>query len=172
MEQIPAPQANGKPPGHSSDLLATLQDLFPAAFNERPKPLKLGIHNDIIERLGPVSYPELRGAFRFYTGSLRYLRTLKPDALRIDLDGNAAGTVTEQEAAHAQETIAGIQMKLWKRAWEKRRAFRIEREQRHRAAQPQPPQPAASSSPAAQSARLALADLKSAWRARQSGSQP
>jgi ProP effector len=157
MEQILSPAGNGKQAGHRSYLLATLRELFPAAFSEQPKPLKLGVHRDVIERLGPVSHRELRGAFAFYTGSLQYQRALKPGATRIDLDGNAAGVVTEDEAAHAQQTIAGIQKKLtaraWELAWEKRRASREQR----RAAPPRqpaaPPPPAACTGKQARKAR-------------------
>jgi ProP effector len=49
---------------------------------------------------------EVRDAVRFYTSSAAYLRCLRPEAIRINLDGNPAGVVTRDEAAQAAETLA------------------------------------------------------------------
>jgi sRNA-binding protein len=74
--------------------------------HELPRPLKIGIHNDIIA-LQPELQPALiASALRAYTRSIGYLETLKAGAARIDLESNPVGTVTAAGEADAKRKIA------------------------------------------------------------------
>lgn len=84
---------------------------FPLAFmgfGEFKRPLKLGIHLDIIRALdanGEVVTYERMGcidlAIKDYTSGAGYLRAMVAGAERIDLDGKPAGTVSPEHAAEA-----------------------------------------------------------------------
>jgi ProP effector len=92
------------------DLIATLAEWFPAAFfvfEQRRRPLKLGIDHDVaVATAGAITVAEIKGALRYYTGNAGYLRACRAGAARVDLNGNAAGAVTADEAAHARERLA------------------------------------------------------------------
>ncbi|HKD93045.1 MAG TPA: ProQ/FinO family protein [Terriglobales bacterium] len=94
----------------ADDLITVLADLWPHAFSvfERDrKPLRLGIHHDILAAAkGAISPDELKIALRFYCANGRYLRACVEGAARIDLDGEAAGSVSADEAAHAGQRLA------------------------------------------------------------------
>jgi sRNA-binding protein len=95
--------------------IALLAETFPKCFlvfEQRRRPLKVGIDRDILERLGEAMTPaELFGALRFYTGNQIYLRHLLNGAWRIDLDGNVVGVVTAKDEAHARRKIDAIKAK-------------------------------------------------------------
>jgi sRNA-binding protein len=88
---------------------------FPKTFfvqEGRRRPLKLGVHHDIIAALGAEIDPkELSVVLRVYTAGVHYLGMQRTAAWRIDLHGNVAGTVTTEEAAIAQQRLAGIAAK-------------------------------------------------------------
>jgi ProP effector len=90
--------------------IALLAEQFPkcfAVYAARRKPLKLGIHNDIIAALdGAMTAQEIRQTLRFYTGNVVYLRSLRTGTHRIDLDGVPVGTVTADEAQDAKQKLA------------------------------------------------------------------
>ena len=95
------------------DIHATIELLcerFPQAFfqfERRRVPLKIGIREDILAVLGDaIDRPLLGLALRFYTGNLSYRRAQKAGIPRIDLDGNACGTVSEADAASAARDVA------------------------------------------------------------------
>jgi ProP effector len=76
---------------------------FPTAFAEPRRPLKVGIREDII-----AAGFEPRVASRFlyrWTHKPRYLRNLIVGAERIDLNGEPAGIVAEDEATFARERV-------------------------------------------------------------------
>ena len=83
---------------------------FPACFvqfERRRRPLKVGIVDDIQARLGDqVDRELLRRALRFYVGNLHYRMAQQPGAPRIDLAGNACGTVSEADAISAAKDVA------------------------------------------------------------------
>ena len=83
---------------------ATLQMLcekFPAAFfvyEQRRKPLKIGIHHDIAARLGDEVDPkQLRLMMRQYFVNRFYQAAVKEGAVRIDLVGQPASVITAEE---------------------------------------------------------------------------
>ena len=89
-------------------MITLLSERFPACFavvEARRRPLKIGIHNDIIAAVG-VAPDELGRALKRYTQADGYCAKLKAGAARIDLDGHAAGVVTEDEAKAAAASLA------------------------------------------------------------------
>jgi ProP effector len=104
------------------DIDATIELLcerFPQAFImfERKRiPLKIGVHDDIITVLGDaIDLPLLGAALRFYTSNFCYRRAQKQGAARIDLDGNASGTVSEADALSAARDVASRRAALTER---------------------------------------------------------
>lgn len=95
---------------NSKDVIAYLVEQFPKCFSitGEAKPLKIGIFEDIASRLADdkkVSKTRLRVALRQYTNSWRYLRSVKKDVQRVDLDGAEAGIVEADHEEHAKETL-------------------------------------------------------------------
>jgi len=127
-------------------VLELLCERFPKTFflfERRRRPLKLGIRDDIIAALGDAIEPKLLGAaLRRYTTNLFYLRAQQQGASRIDLTGNVAGEVSEEEAKQA------IARKAYGRPVRKAAAVKPTVPET-----PPPPEP---------SKRLGLADLKAA----------
>jgi ProP effector len=85
---------------------ACLQQLagqFPAAFlpDGSRKPLKIGIHNDLALR--GISRAVIQRGLGLYCSNHRYLAALQEGAVRVGLDGEPAGTVTADAAAHARQ---------------------------------------------------------------------
>lgn len=73
-----------------------LEELYPACFDWRkPKPLKIGIHRDIIA--DGHDRKRVRKALGAYCSRSGYQKAMKPGAARIDLSGQPAGVVTEWE---------------------------------------------------------------------------
>ncbi|TIU44224.1 MAG: prop expression regulator, partial [Mesorhizobium sp.] len=93
----------GKSP---AQLFRHLSAKWPAAFNPKaPMPLRIGIHHDIRVLDGELSDDELRRALRAYTSMPRYLARLNAGAVRVDLDGEPAGEVSDAEAASAKALL-------------------------------------------------------------------
>ena len=97
--------------------IAALCEKFPKAFvaSGPAKPLKIGIINDIKERINEfddISLSKLRSAVRIYTFSLNYLKSIKEGAKRVDLDGNEVSEVTKEHADYSLEQIKAVTAKL------------------------------------------------------------
>jgi ProP effector len=137
---------------HASDeigiqnIIGILAEKFPKCFfvyERRRKPIKIGIFQDLLDELGD-SIPEsdLSLALRLYTGNRYYLsRASREGAARIDLNGDASGRVSAEEARFS------IVKKEWLEQQRKRQA-REAKEAKH---------------------RDSLASLKAAWRNRTEG---
>jgi ProP effector len=69
------------------------------------RPLALGIHKAIKERLPEINAQQLRSALRMHTASTRYLKALTQGDIRYDLDGASAGEVTAEQRQQAHETL-------------------------------------------------------------------
>ena len=84
------------------DLIAILAERFPACFAVNPsyrRPLKIGIHVDILAQLSDTIAPrDLSVALRIYVSNIKYLNALVAGADRVDLTGMPAGTVTAEHA--------------------------------------------------------------------------
>jgi sRNA-binding protein len=88
---------------------AMLIERFPQCFvlaRDRKRPLKIGIHRDLIAAIPEVPPKRLRAALGWYAGSWAYLKNMTAGAARIDLNGQSAGEVTAEEAAAAAERRA------------------------------------------------------------------
>jgi len=109
------------------EVLAYLVTQFPACFSltGAAKPLKIGIFQDLAERLqddAMVSKTQLRQALRVYTSSWRYLESTKEGVARIDLDGVAGDAIDASQAEHADKVLQESKAK----AAEKRKAKQAE----------------------------------------------
>jgi ProP effector len=131
--------------------IALLAETWPQTFvvyEVRRKPLKLGIHNDIMAALdGAMTLQELRTGLSYYTNNVGYLRASHEGAVRIDLNGNAAGTVSADEAQRAVDRLV-----IYNKLRQQRKAIKVTTSvpvETKTTAQPVPK-------------RLSLADLKQA----------
>lgn len=89
--------------------LEQLIEAYPQTFSrDSVRPLKIGIQEDLIadEKL---ARNRIKRALATYVRSLAYLRSVQEGVERIDLKGEASGTVTASEAEHAQGRIKEIQ---------------------------------------------------------------
>jgi ProP effector len=110
--------AEPKPHRPRNAVLDLLSTSFPI-FREC-RPLAIGIHKAIKERLPDIDSQQLRLAMRAHTASTRYLKALTQADARFDLDGNPAGEVSAEQKKQASDTL--------------RERFR-EQAERHKAAQ-------------------------------------
>lgn len=96
-------QQSSKPPRNA--VLQQLRDTFPvfASF----QPLAIGIHEAIKTRLPELVAADLKLALRLHTKSTRYLKAVSMAKERVDLDGNPAGEITEEQRSHAGEMLKG-----------------------------------------------------------------
>lgn len=69
------------------------------------RPLALGVHKAILEKMPEVDPAKLRVALRAYTASTRYLKALSVGRERFDLDNQPAGEVTEEQRALAIKVL-------------------------------------------------------------------
>lgn len=92
--------------------LELLAESFPDAisiYGARRKPLKVGIHRDILKALnGGLNAEEIGAALGFYTASESYLEKMLSGAWRYDLAGRHIGEVTVDEARYATERWKAI----------------------------------------------------------------
>jgi len=91
--------------------IARLQQQFPRAFPKKPAnkvPLKIGIHQDLYERAQTLrlDQAQIKAAIQTWCQGNRYWACLTLDAVRVDLNGEPAGTVTEADAKRARQ-LAG-----------------------------------------------------------------
>ncbi|MCB1823529.1 MAG: ProQ/FinO family protein [Candidatus Competibacteraceae bacterium] len=102
-------------------VLPLLAEIDPAGFEgENPRPLKLGIHQDLMA--AGFEKAAVKRALACYCNRPRYRTALRAGAIRIDLRGQPAGAVTATDAETARADLA---------AWTARKASR-----------PAPPRPA------------------------------
>ncbi len=107
--------------------LPALIETYPACFDgENPRPLKLGIHRDLMA--AGFEKAAVKRALARYCNRPRYRKALRAGAVRIDLQGQPAGVVTSAEAETARADLI---------AWTARKAGR-----------PAPPRPAEATLPA------------------------
>lgn len=110
-----APAALPSPREQSRTLLKQLIDAYPAAFfpfsERRIRPLKIGIHKDLRPVIKVWGYDQaaLKIALSAYTRSLRYQYALLKEPHRVDLQGESAGDITDENRQIAQEQIKVLQ---------------------------------------------------------------
>jgi sRNA-binding protein len=96
--------------------IVLLCEKFPAAFfmfEQRRKPLALGIHKEVALAMPALTAEQIKAAMRFYVSNEFYCRACREGAPRINLLGHEAGVVTAAEADNAVARIAGI--KEWRK---------------------------------------------------------
>ncbi|GLR63642.1 ProQ/FINO family protein [Marinospirillum insulare] len=82
---------------------------YPRAFMPgQPQPLKIGIHEELLAVEGG-DMKKIRRALASYVKVPRYLRCMKTGAVRLDLKGNNAGFVTQEEAEFASEHLQKLE---------------------------------------------------------------
>ena len=90
---------------------ALLLDRFPDCFTSderRKRPLAIGIHRAVLAKFPDLTNELVGRAVCRYVIKSSYQRCLKAGATRIDLDGQPAGIVSEEDAEHA----LGVQQKI------------------------------------------------------------
>jgi sRNA-binding protein len=101
-----APAAAPQPPELApAECAARLAELFPALFAGPPKPIKLRIHVDVQQRAAGVFTRRTLSVFLHrHTTSTAYLKALVDSPQRLDLDGQAAGPISDEhrDAARAE----------------------------------------------------------------------
>ena len=104
-------------PASAPNILA-LAETYPACFDgENPRPLKLGIHRDLMA--AGFEKAAVKRTLARYCNRPRYRKALRAGAIRIDLQGQPAGVVTAAEAETARADLA---------AWTARQPERVEPE--------------------------------------------
>ena len=117
-------------------LLAMLQAASPT-FREW-RPLALRIDKTIAARFPELDRKAIRNAMRMHTASTRYLKAMEKATARFDLDGKEDGEVTEEQRAHARQTLKerfAEQTKRKKAALEAEKARREQEEAERRKAE-------------------------------------
>jgi ProP effector len=88
----------------------TLIERWPDCFRgpEQAKlPLKTGIHRDIKAIAPELSSRDLGTAIAYYVNDYKYRQAMIEGAARVDLDGNAAGIVTKDQAGRSAMKLKG-----------------------------------------------------------------
>jgi ProP effector len=112
---------------NSKEVIGFLVEQFPACFSNKgdAKPLKIGIFQDLAERLENeerVSKTLLRSSLRHYTNSWRYLHSIKKDTQRIDLDGKDVIAVEDEHVEHAKKQLDESKAKVAEKRKEQKAA--------------------------------------------------
>jgi len=109
--------------------LQQLCEAYPEVFNrDNVRPLKIGIQEDLIadEKL---ARNRIKRALASYVRNPAYLKALVVGAERVGIDGQASGSVTEEEAAHATEKLDQIKQERRERQKQERQQARQRAEQ-------------------------------------------
>ena len=81
-------------------VLPALIEAYPACFDwEHPRPLKIGIHQDLVA--ASFEKAAIKRALARYCNRPLYRRVLQAGAVRVDLQGQASGVVAEDEVPTA-----------------------------------------------------------------------
>ena len=107
-KQAPTPQTSIS----KSEALRMVRERWPEAFRvASPRPLKVGIHNEM-KQTGEFPLAIIKSALKLFTSQERYLMSIKPGRSRIDLNGKPAGKVKLKEAVNAEIMLFQRQEKL------------------------------------------------------------
>jgi len=101
--------------------LELLKAHYPLCFKDsrETQPLKVGIKQDLVKRLGSRDDIVINDkacmikSLSYYVNTINYYKNVFEGALRIDLNGQPAGTVTAEEALYSSEQY---QAKLQKKS--------------------------------------------------------
>lgn len=82
-----------------------LAEAYPACFDwEHPRPLKIGVHKDLVDAGHPKKL--VKRALAAYCTRFRYRKALRVGAVRVDLNGQPAGAVTEEGIERSRTATA------------------------------------------------------------------
>lgn len=95
ITEAPAPSAR--------DLLKQLQQEYPVVGEHQP--LAIGIDKQLLAARPAINRKQLRTALGMHTKSVRYLKALQVASQRYNLDGSAAGDVSEEQRAMASKEL-------------------------------------------------------------------
>lgn len=110
----------------ASALRDVMCERFPSCFSlTSPKPLKIGITNDLVERCPDISYYHIKLFIKYYTCNFGYCRVSIDGAERVDLDGTPAGIVTAAQAGYMAARLKQSRKKYYER---KKAALKAEAE--------------------------------------------
>ncbi|WP_421863905.1 ProQ/FINO family protein [Motiliproteus sp.] len=117
----PANASRNKNRAANQAAVAQISELYPETFNrEAVKPLKIGIQEDLLAD-AKLSKGKIKRALASYVRSPLYYKSLVAGADRVDLAGEAAGKVTEQEAEHAKSMLKKAREQRQQRAQEQKK---------------------------------------------------
>ena len=103
-----APKAKSKNRAANMAALQQLMEAYPKTFDRKNvRPLKIGIQEDLIAD-EKVAKNKIKRALASYVRSLNYFRSLREGVERIDIAGEASGTVTKEESDHAKQKLKEI----------------------------------------------------------------
>ncbi|MEH6822876.1 MAG: ProQ/FinO family protein [Motiliproteus sp.] len=112
--------------------VALISELYPDTFNrDAVKPLKIGIQEDLLAEQ-KLPQGKIKRALASYVRAPQYYKSLVTDADRVDLKGEPAGKVSEEEAAHAQAMLKKIREQRQVRAEDERLRIREEKQRQHK----------------------------------------
>jgi len=100
------PQKQARPQKPLSPALEYLINTYPKAFDlNNRKPLKCGIHKDIMAALpeGKFTLKEIQKAIHFYKMSVSYEKNMVELTHRIDLNGNEVEEITAEHKEFARQ---------------------------------------------------------------------
>lgn len=97
------PSPSPTPYEFARTLLTGFQEKF-TVFRDC-QPLAIGIDKQLIAAIPDLDRKVLRVALRIHTNSLRYLKGMETATVRLDLEGNTAGEVTEAQRTYATEVL-------------------------------------------------------------------
>lgn len=83
---------------------------YPKIFNKKdPKPLKLGILEDIAEDLGEeLSKTEIKKGLKYYTSAKQYHQAIMAERYRVNLRGNRVSLISEEHKEFAQKQLGKV----------------------------------------------------------------
>lgn len=121
----PAPRNKNRVANQAA--ITQIAELYPLTFNrEAVKPLKIGIQDDLVAD-GKLAQGKIKRALASYVRSPLYYKALQAGATRIDLQGQPAGEVTEEQADHAKAMLAKLREQKQERAQAAREEAKAER---------------------------------------------
>ncbi|MGG2143437.1 ProQ/FINO family protein [Symbiopectobacterium sp. RP] len=90
----------------AQEAIASLIAHWPQLFSlDHPKPLKIGIADDILEDIRTreldLSRAKVSAALMFYTQTLAYQKAVFSGGSRFDLNGQPSGEITPEQQTHA-----------------------------------------------------------------------
>lgn len=131
MNEDTQPKPRNKNREANQAAVALLVSQYPQAFsNDEPKPLKIGIQEDLVSD-DKVSRGKIKRALATYVRNPRYLQSLIVGADRVDLLGESAGKVSAEEEAHAKAKLEEYKQRRKERIKEQRQAQKdAEKEER------------------------------------------